>query len=92
MIETARGKAEKDYTTESWNVFAEALANAEDELNSENSTPETVKDAQEKLDAAIKGLKAKKVDKSQLEALIKEAEGKKEADYTPESWTTFATE
>ena len=92
LIETARGKAEKDYTTESWNVFAEALANAEDELNSENSTPETVKDAQEKLDAAIKGLKAKKVDKSQLEALIKEAEGKKEADYTPESWTTFATE
>lgn len=92
LIETARGKAEEDYTTESWNVFAEALANAENELNSENSTPETVKDAQEKLDAAIKGLKAKKVDKSQLEALIKEAEGKKEADYTPESWTTFATE
>ncbi len=92
LIETARGKAEEDYTTESWNVFAEALGNAEDELNSENSTPETVKDAQEKLDAAIKGLKAKKVDKSQLEALIKEAEGKKEADYTPESWTTFATE
>lgn len=92
LIETARGKAEEDYTTESWNVFAEALANAEDELNSENSTPETVKDAQEKLNAAIKGLKVKKVDKSQLEALIKEAEGKKEADYTSESWTTFATE
>ena len=92
MIETARGKAEKDYTTESWNVFAEALANAEGELKSDKSTPETVKDAQEKLDAAIKGLKAKKVDKSQLDALIKEAEGKKEADYTPESWTTFATE
>ena len=92
LIETARGKAEEDYTTESWNVFAEALANAENELNSENSTPETVKDAQEKLDAAIKGLKAKKVDKSQLEALITEAKDKKEADYTPESWTTFATE
>ena len=92
LIETARGKAEKDYTTESWNVFAEALANAEGELKSDKSTPETVKDAQEKLDAAIKGLKAKKVDKSQLDALIKEAEGKKEADYTPESWTTFATE
>ena len=90
LIETARGKAEENYTTESWNVFAEALANAEDELNSENSTPETVKDAQEKLDAAIKGLKAKKVDKSQLEALIKEAEGKKEADYTADSWKVFA--
>ena len=60
LIETARGKAEEDYTTESWNVFAEALGNAEDELNSENSTPETVKDAQEKLDAAIKDLAPKK--------------------------------
>ena len=91
LIETARGKAEEDYTTESWNVFAEALANAEDELNSENSTPETVKDAQEKLDAAIKGLKAKKVDKSQLETLIKEAEGKTETDYTAKSWAKLVT-
>ena len=91
LIETARGKAEEDYTTESWNVFAEALANAENELNSENSTPETIKDAQEKLVAAIKGLKAKKVDKSQLEALIKEAEGKKEADYTAKSWAKLVT-
>ena len=80
------------YTEDSWKSFSDALAAAKSEYKSENSTPETVKDAQEKLDAAIKGLKAKKVDKSQLEALIKEAEGKKEADYTPESWTTFATE
>lgn len=80
------------YTEDSWKSFSDTLAAAKSEYKSENSTPETVKDAQEKLDAAIKGLKAKKVDKSQLEALIKEAEGKKEADYTPESWTTFATE
>ena len=80
------------YTEDSWKSFSDALAAAKSEYKSENSTPETVKDAQEKLDAAIKGLKAKKVDKSQLESLIKEAEGKKEADYTPESWTTFATE
>ena len=92
LIETARGKAEEDYTTESWNVFAEALGNAEDELNSENSTPETVKDAQEKLDAAIKDLAPKKqVDKSKLEALIAEATGKVESQYTPESWTAFTT-
>lgn len=92
LIETARGKAEEDYTTESWNVFAEALGNAEDELNSENSTPETVKDAQEKLDAAIKDLALKKqVDKSKLEALIAEATGKVESQYTPESWTAFTT-
>ena len=94
LIEKAKaydGKQEF-YTEDSWKSFSDALAAAKSEYKSENSTPETVKDAQEKLDAAIKGLKAKKVDKSQLEALIKEAEGKKEADYTPESWTTFATE
>ena len=94
LIEKAKGYDGKQefYTEDSWNTFAEALNVANSESTNENSTPETVKDAQEKLDAAIKGLKAKKVDKSQLEALIKEAEGKKEADYTPESWTTFATE
>ena len=94
LIEKAKaydGKQEF-YTDDSWKSFSDALAAAKSEYKSEKSTPETVKDAQEKLDAAIKGLKAKKVDKSQLEALIKEAEGKKEADYTPESWTTFATE
>ena len=94
LIEKAKaydGKQEF-YTDDSWKSFSDALAAAKSEYKSENSTPETVKDVQEKLDAAIKGLKAKKVDKSQLEALIKEAEGKKEADYTPESWTTFATE
>lgn len=94
LIEKAKaydGKQEF-YTEDSWKSFSDALAAAKSEYKSEKSTPETVKDAQEKLDAAIKGLKAKKVDKSQLEALIKEAEGKKEADYTPESWTTFATE
>ena len=94
LIEKAKaydGKQEF-YTEDSWKSFSDALAAAKSEYKSENSTPETVKDAQEKLDAAIKGLKVKKVDKSQLEALIKEAEGKKEADYTSESWTTFATE
>ena len=83
---------EEFYTADSWKSFSDALKLAKSESADEKSTPETVKAAQEKLDAAIKGLKAKKVDKSQLEALIKEAEGKKEADYTPESWKTFATE
>lgn len=93
LIEKAKaydGKQEF-YTEDSWESFSDALAAAKSEYKSENSTPETVKDAQEKLDAAIKGLKAKKVDKSQLEALIKEAEGKEEAGYTPESWAKFTT-
>lgn len=88
----AYDKKEEFYTADSWESFADALKAAKSESTDEKSTPETVKKAYDDLDKAIKGLKAKKVDKSQLEALIKEAEGKKEADYTPKSWTTFATE
>ena len=93
LIEKAKaydGKQEF-YTEDSWKSFSDALAAAKSEYKSENSTPETVKDAQEKLDAAIKGLKAKKVDKSQLETLIKEAEGKTETDYTAKSWAKLVT-
>ena len=93
LIEKAKaydGKQEF-YTEDSWKSFSDALAAAKSEYKSENSTPETVKAAQEKLDAAIKGLKAKKVDKSQLEALIKEAEGKTETDYTAKSWAKLVT-
>ena len=92
LIKEAEGKKEADYTTDSWKVFAEALTNAENELKSEKSTPKTVKAAEDKLSEAIKGLTTKKqVDKSQLQSLIAEATGKDEAQFTPESWTTFAT-
>ena len=94
LIEKAKaydGKQEF-YTEDSWKSFSDALAAAKSEYKSENSTPETVKDAQEKLDAAIKDLAPKKqVDKSKLEALIAEATGKVESQYTPESWTAFTT-
>ena len=61
-------------------------------MKSDKSTPETVKAAQDKLSEAIKGLAPKKqVDKSKLEALIAEATGKVESQYTPESWTAFTT-
>ncbi len=92
MIKEAEGKKEADYTADSWKVFADALANAENELKSDKSTPETVKTAQDKLSEAIKDLAPKKqVDKSKLEALIAEATGKVESQYTPESWTAFTT-
>ena len=92
MITKAKDKKEADYTADSWKVFAEALANAETEMNSDKSTPETVKAAQDKLSEAIKGLTPKKqVNKSNLEALIAEATGKEETQYTPESWAAFTT-
>ena len=92
LITKAKDKKEADYTADSWKVFADALANAENELKSDKSTPETVKAAQDKLSEAIKDLAPKKqVDKSKLEALIAEATGKVESQYTPESWKAFTT-
>lgn len=92
LITKAKDKKEAEYTADSWKVFAEALANAENELKSDKSTPETVKAAQDTLSEAIKGLAPKKqVDKSELQKLIAEATGKEEAGYTPESWATFTT-
>ena len=91
LITKAKDKKEADYTADSWKVFADALTNAETEMNSDKSTPETVKAAQDKLSEAIKKLAPKtQVDKSQLEALIAEAKDKKEADYTADSWKVFA--
>ena len=92
LITKAKDKKEAEYTADSWKVFAEALANAENELKSDKSTPETVKAAQDTLSEAIKGLAPKKqVDKSELQKLIAEATGKEEAGYTPESWAAFTT-
>ena len=92
LITKAKDKKEADYTADSWKVFADALANAEGELKSDKSTPETVKAAQDTLSEAIKGLAPKKqVDKSELQKLIAEATGKEEAGYTPESWAAFTT-
>ena len=92
LITEAKDKKEADYTADSWKVFADALANAEGELKSDKSTPETVKAAQDILSEAIKGLAPKKqVDKSELQKLIAEATGKEEAGYTPESWAAFTT-
>ena len=92
LIEKAKaydGKQEF-YTEESWNTFAEALNAANSESTNENSTPETVKKAYDRLNKAIKGLTYKNVDKAQLQTLIETARGKAEEDYTTESWNVFA--
>ena len=85
LIEKAKaydGKQEF-YTEDSWNTFAEALNVANSESTNKNSTPETVKKAHDQLNKAIKELK---VNKSQLKALIDEANGKNKAEYTSVSW------
>ena len=90
LIEKAKaydGKQEF-YTEDSWKSFSDALAKAETESANKNSTPETVKKAHDQLNKAIKGLK---VNKSQLKALIDEANGKNKAEYTSASWKALET-
>ena len=94
LIEKAKaydGKQEF-YTEDSWNTFAEALNVANSESTNENSTPETVKKAYDRLNKAIKGLTYKEVDKTNLNKLIEKAkayDGKQEF-YTEDSWKSFS--
>ncbi|MEY8390872.1 glycoside hydrolase family 2 TIM barrel-domain containing protein, partial [Lachnospiraceae bacterium 45-W7] len=95
LIEEAEGKNEAEYTEESWSVFADALKKAKAVEAKEDATQEEVEEAKETLELAMNGLKKKDpesnpADKSELTALIEEAEGKNEAEYTEESWSVFA--
>lgn len=87
-IEDAQTKSENDYTPNSWTPFNQALDKAI-EVNGNSGAD------QDDVDQAEKELKAKqsqlvnRADFSTLNATIKTASGKKETDYTPNTWTPF---
>ena len=96
-VEAAEQKDPSAYTEESWDAFAEALEAAKAVLADEEATQEEVDAALAALQEAEKALVEKsdekepeKVDKSVLEKAVREAEKKKSADYTLESWMPFA--
>ena len=91
MIKEAEGKKEADYTPESWTTFATELQKAKEVNSDKNAKQKTVDQTCGSLRAAIDRLATKTVDKSQLETLIKEAEGKTETDYTAKSWAKLVT-
>ena len=92
VIDQAENKNSEDYTEESWEVFANALAEAKSVFEDEDATPEMVDEAYRKLNEAINGLTPKKqVDKSELQKWIDEAGNKNKDEYTEESWASFET-
>ena len=60
-IDTLAGKAEKDYTPESWKVYAAALEEAKRVLADEGADLETVIEARRKLEEAAGGLRKPEV-------------------------------
>ena len=82
-IANARGKAQSNYTTDSWNALATALAEAE--ALDENATQEQVNARESALTEAIEKLVVK-ADLTALKQAIALAESKDEGDYTVVSW------
>lgn len=91
LLETAFGGNLTAYTDDSRCAAAAALAEACSILVGENPTEEACSQAAEKLAKALvlKEEPPKKADLTELNAAIREAEGKREGDYTAESWADF---
>ena len=90
VIDQVENKNSEDYTEESWETFANALAEARSVFEDENATPESVDQAYRKLNEAINGLTVK-VNKPELKELIDQVQDKKSEDYTDASWDAFET-
>lgn len=89
LIDEASNKNKDEYTEESWETFANALAEARSVFEDENATPESVDQAHRKLNEAINGLTVKV--KPELKELIDQVQDKKSEDYTDASWDAFET-
>ena len=92
-IEEAEELKAEDYTAESWKAVEDALKAAKAVLATEGATQKQVDEAEKALREACEKLEKKtpgepevKVDRSGLQAAIKEAEELKAEDYTAESW------
>ena len=90
-IKEAEALKESDYTAESWKHLQETLKNANAMLENKEATQDLVDAETDALDSAISALKKPEttVDKTKLEAAIKEADALKESDYTADSWKAY---
>ncbi len=83
-----------EYTSESWDAYANALNNAKDVAANPDATPEEIEKAYKELVEAKIALKPAETEtpitKGDLDVLITECEMLKEDEYEPESWIPFA--
>ena len=86
LIAEGDKKVQEQYVSDPWTAFAEALAAAKAVVADTNATQEEVDAAAAALQTAMDAL-VLRGDKTQLRALIDEADVLFERNYTPESWT-----
>lgn len=89
VVEKAQKKLAADYTTASWKVFGEKLAQGIDVLADVEATQEKVAQSVEELQTAMDKLVAS-VDKRALQAAVAKAQTKEAGDYTPSSWAILS--
>ena len=84
---------EADYTEASWKALQDKLNEAKTVLDNPTATQEEINNAFAALETAYNGLETKTatVDKSKLAAKVAEGNGLNSNQYTPTSWTTYAT-
>ncbi|CEZ49861.1 zinc metalloprotease [Streptococcus pneumoniae] len=88
QLADAKSKTATDYSTVSWSALEEAKNAAQAVEDNATDTQAQIDDAAKKLKAAIDALN---VDKTKLQEQIKDAETKREADYSPKTWSEFKT-
>lgn len=93
QIDIANSLNHENYTDTSWNVFKNALEQAENVYNNSNATQDQVNFATQNLKNAIQQLQSKpqlpQVNKQELKNTIDHANTLNPNDYTNDSWATF---
>ncbi|MFM9412822.1 S8 family serine peptidase [Peptococcus simiae] len=95
-VESGQARVEGDYTPESWEPFAQALARAKAVLADDKADQGQVDVAWAQLKAAADHLQAKSVDSDRSQAiraltdLLARADQYREEGYSPETWQPFA--
>ena len=90
LVDAAKALNEEGFTPETWAPFAEALKAAEAVLADENALQAEIDDARNALQTAMDALKKIPVDKSVLEELVNEVDGKYDlSKYTKETADIF---
>ena len=86
VIASTASLIENDYSEEAWEIFQEALQNANDVNNDAGAKQSEIESAKDRLEASIIGLTT---DKTELIQLIEDAEVLTETDYSEASWAVL---
>ena len=94
LVKQASEKKENDYSAESWKAFKDELDETNEMIEKGTATQAEINEQITHLQNAMDNLKTVpgNFDDEELKALVKQAEDKKESDYTSDSWKAFNEE